>query len=73
MKEYRFNREWLRFMLEHIDDVDIENDIRLLLTYIKGFKNKFDEIRELLKQPTPNYASCIKLLDEIERVVGKNE
>ena len=73
----KMNKEEMRRYLVFDTLEDLSPDRQVLVhNYIVELENNWNELKELLKQPVPTYASAIKLLDEIEKIIeskGNND
>ena len=52
-EKYKLNKEWLDLLLEHKNNANVtfnlsNNDIRILLTYIKVLKKRIDKYIEII-------------------------
>lgn len=51
------------------DIEELKREIKALKQANIEYKDRIDSVLEVLNQSFPNYASCIKALDEIEEVL----
>ena len=48
-------------------------EAKLILNHINNLQSKIDKVNEVLNQPMPTHASCVKALDEIEFILKEDK
>lgn len=63
------NNEYITSKLEII----YEEDIQRIVEEKNNLQSKIDNVNDVLSQYMPNYASCVKALDEIEFILKEDK
>ncbi len=87
MNEKEFEKQQLEQLISDLKDIDKYTSFKngafiydlgkyqgsLLVNHINILQSKIDKVNEVLNQHMPNYASCVKALDEIEFILKEDK